>query len=139
MPNLVLHNILDRIRELHDRKSADYADTAEGNFYSNFQYAALVSEGFSNPVDRVFATLIGVKLARLQELTKPGRDKPNNESVMDSRMDLATYAAIWLAYHESEDIRTRSWEPPRKSRNRRRETGIRRSNNENPVLEPEHQ
>jgi hypothetical protein len=58
-----------------------------------------VVQGFHLPIDQVFAALIGVKLARLQELTQPGR-VPNNESVQDTRRDLANYALIWASYYE---------------------------------------
>lgn len=81
------------MEDLHERKNHDYA--SDGNPYSNFEYAAMVSKDFTDPVDRVFATLIGVKLARLQELTK-GK-VPNNESVNDTYLDLANYAAIWAS------------------------------------------
>jgi hypothetical protein len=80
---------------LHDRKNADYA--SDGNPYSNFEQAAHVVDGFSG-VDAVFAALIGVKLARLRELTSAGKT-PNNESIDDTRTDLAMYAALWASYY----------------------------------------
>lgn len=89
--------LVETLRELHDRKVADYAHS--GNPYSNFESAADLVAGFSNPIDQVFATLIGVKLARLKELTRPGRT-PQNESVQDTRRDLANYALIWASYYE---------------------------------------
>lgn len=85
--------LLREMEALHEKKNHDYA--TDGNPYSNFEYAAQVSAGFTDPVDRVFATLIGVKLARLQELTK-GK-VPNNESINDTYLDLANYAAIWAS------------------------------------------
>jgi hypothetical protein len=89
--------LLETMRELHDRKVQDYASST--NPYSNFERAASVVEGFHLPIDQVFAALIGVKLARLAELTQPGRT-PNNESVQDTRRDLANYATIWASYYE---------------------------------------
>lgn len=89
--------LVDALRELHDRKSHDYA-RAE-NPYSNFEYAGLVSERFTDPVDRVFVTQLAIKLARLAELTAAGKT-PNNESVQDTRRDLANYALIWASYYE---------------------------------------
>jgi hypothetical protein len=91
------HALTEALAELHDRKVQDYAST--GDPYSNFKSAADVVAGFSNPLDQVFAALIGVKLARLRELTQPGRT-PNNESVQDTRRDLANYALIWASYYE---------------------------------------
>lgn len=87
--------VLARMKALHDRKSGDYASDA--NRYSNFEFAAALSAQFSDPIDCVFATLIGVKMARLIELTQPGRT-PNNESLEDTRIDLANYAALWASY-----------------------------------------
>jgi len=88
--------ILDKMREIHDKKSQDYAK--DDNVYSNFEFAALVSDIFTDPVDRVFATMIAIKLARLAELGK-GKS-PKNESVEDSHLDLATYCTIWAAYRK---------------------------------------
>ena len=90
------HAVIDRITALHDRKSHDYAQV--GNPYSNFEYAATVASRFHDPVDRVFATMIGIKLARIAEL-KSGKI-PNNESLRDSYDDLANYSALWASYQE---------------------------------------
>jgi hypothetical protein len=89
--------LLTTLRELHDAKSHDYAQDA--NSYSNFEYAATVAERFTDPVDRVFATLIGIKLARLAELTGAGKT-PKNEALQDTRRDLANYSLIWCSYTE---------------------------------------
>lgn len=91
MANPKFHNLLKQMAEMHDKKSADYASSA--NYYSNFESAA-ADAGIT--VDEVFATLIGIKLARLRELR--GKE-PNNESVQDSRLDLAVYASLWASYH----------------------------------------
>lgn len=88
---------LARMAEIHNRKSHDYA-TAE-NPYSNFEYAAQVAREFTDPMDRVFATMIGIKLARIAELTSAGKD-PQNESIRDTFDDLATYAALWASYED---------------------------------------
>jgi hypothetical protein len=85
--------LLDEMRELHDKKNHDYA--SDGDPFSNFKFAALVADGFRGK-DAVYAVLIGVKLARLKELTANGK-KPNNESIDDTRRDLAMYATLWAA------------------------------------------
>ncbi len=95
MRNPKFSDLLDEMAGLHDRKNADYAQ--DGNPYSNFEQAADVARGFSG-VDAVFASLIGVKLARLRELTSAGKT-PNNESIADTRTDLAMYAALWASYY----------------------------------------
>ena len=96
--------LLDRMRDIHDRKNADYA--SGDNPYSNFEEAAR-SAGVS--VDTVFAVLIGIKQARIKELTT--KDKtPNNESLQDSRLDMAVYAALRASYfEETVDAFHRSW------------------------------
>ena len=38
-----------------------------------------------------------VKIARLSELRGKGKT-PNNESIADTHLDLATYATIWGSY-----------------------------------------
>ena len=83
--------LLKQMQETHDRKNEDYATA--GNPYSNFQLAATIA-GCS--VDTVFRVLIGVKLARLDELLK-GK-VPRNESIDDSLLDLAVYSALWASY-----------------------------------------
>jgi hypothetical protein len=86
--------LLHEMRELHQKKNDDYAQ--EGSPFSNFEEAASVAEGFTG-TDAVFATLIGIKLARLRELTR-AKKTPNNESIADTRKDLAMYAALWAAH-----------------------------------------
>lgn len=87
--------LLKRMQETHDKKSHDYAQ--DSNVFSNFEYAAKVSEPFKDPVDRVFATMIGIKLARLAELLN-GKT-PKNESVEDTFLDGPNYFAIWGSMH----------------------------------------
>jgi hypothetical protein len=117
MRNPVFGAFLAEMSSLHEAKNHDYAN--DGNPYSNFEQAAEVAAGFSG-VDAVFAVLIGVKLARLRELTAAGKT-PNNESIADTRKDLAMYAALWATYHRAEappdaprlsydDVRLASWE-----------------------------
>lgn len=92
--NPKFHAALKKMAEIHDKKSADYA--TDKNRYSNFEEAAATA---GVTVDDVFATLIGIKLARLKELLKSGKT-PANESVQDTRLDLAVYSVLWLSYHE---------------------------------------
>jgi hypothetical protein len=98
MPNPKFHAILKKMADMHDKKSADYA--TDSNYYSNFENAA-VSAG--TPVDAVFRTMIGIKLARLAELQGKGKT-PKNESVMDSLIDLAVYATLYASYYEPAEL-----------------------------------
>ncbi len=92
--NPIHSEILDKCKELHEKKSHDYA--ADDNPFSNFEYAARVSEIFTDPVDRVFATIIAIKFARLAELRK-GKT-PKNEPLEDTCVDKTNYVAIWASY-----------------------------------------
>jgi hypothetical protein len=99
MINPKFHKLLNKMAEVHDRKNHDYA--YGGNPYSNFEEAAATA-GLG--VDTVFAVLIGIKLSRLNALTKEGKE-PNNESIQDTREDLAVYSALWASYYEkAEDV-----------------------------------
>ena len=95
MSNPKFDGLLADMKAMHDRKSNDYASDA--NRYSNFERAGAVAVGFTDPVDIAFAVLIGVKIARLAELKGKGKT-PNNESVADTQLDLAVYAALWASY-----------------------------------------
>ena len=77
--------------DIHNRKNQDYAEA--GNPYSNFEFSAKIA---GTSVDTVFRTLIGVKLARLDELLK-GKTA-QFESIADTQLDLANYAALWASY-----------------------------------------
>lgn len=94
MSNPRFQMLLHEMQELHDKKAHDYA--ADTNPYSNFEFAASVAQGFTGE-DAVFATMIGIKLARLKELRGKGKTA-NNESANDSLRDLAMYAALWCSY-----------------------------------------
>lgn len=95
------------------RKNHDYAGD-EGTYF-NFEYAAMVAEPFSG-VDKVFATMLGIKLARMAVIKK-GR-KPKNESLNDSHKDLATYTAIWWTYLNEQEKKN--------ERGRRIRSGVRK-------------
>jgi hypothetical protein len=87
--------LLEEIKILHEKKNDDY--TTNGTF-ENFERMAEISSWFRNEIDKSFANLVAVKLARLGSLL--GRNKvPNNESIIDSFKDITTYCALWAAYH----------------------------------------
>ena len=90
--------LLAEMQAMHDRKNEDYASAA--NPYSNFEQAGALAALFSDAVDIAFATLIGVKLARLGELKGKGKT-PKNEAVEDTFLDLAVYASLWGSYYKN--------------------------------------
>lgn len=91
MPNPRFEAALRRMQATHDAKSHDYA--REDNPYANFDFAAELAARFTSPMDAVFATMVGIKLARLGELTS-GKT-PKHESIDDSFLDLANYVVLW--------------------------------------------
>ena len=92
--NTKFHKALQKMKEVHDKKSADYAN--DNRRYSNFEYAAKFA---GVTVDQVFAVLIGVKEARLLELESSGKT-PLNEAIEDTRLDAAVYAVLRYSYHQ---------------------------------------
>ena len=90
--NPAFDQVLQQMRDLHQRKNHDYA--ADANPFSNFEEAAAFA---GTDVDTVFRVMIGIKVARLKELQGKGKT-PNNESIEDSQMDLVMYGALQRAY-----------------------------------------
>lgn len=88
MRNPKFNKLLDQMREIHERKNTDYAN--ESDPYSNFTFSAKFA-GVSQL--QVYAVLLGVKMARLQELLGKGK-VPKNESINDTLLDFSTYAAL---------------------------------------------
>lgn len=89
--------LLEECQAIHDKKNADYSN--DENPFSNFDFAASLMAIFKQPIDQVFACMIGIKIARLAEL-RNGKT-PNNESIRDSYIDLTNYAGLWGAYWDS--------------------------------------
>lgn len=89
-----LADVLDQVMDMHLRKAQDYA-TADNPFVNFEDVAAAVG----TDVDTVFRQFIAVKLARLKNLLTAGKT-PNNESIDDTKLDLAVYALLYVAYAE---------------------------------------
>ena len=90
----------DEMKELFAKKNADYAGSA--GTYANVARAAIIASWFEDETDKVFATMLGIKLARLATLKRAGKT-PNFESVQDTHADFKTYAAIWEAWEIDRD------------------------------------
>lgn len=90
--------IFDDLYALVEGKSQDYADTA--NVFSNFEGAARLT-GLTIP--QVFHVLLGIKMERLRQIAS-GKEM-NFESAEDTLMDLANYAALWLAWERFSNAR----------------------------------
>lgn len=89
-----VERILGQIYEIHAKKNSDYA--AKGSPFENFERSAELMSWFSRDEDLPFVCLIGTKLARIATL-RSKTDKPNNESLEDSLLDLSTYCILWYA------------------------------------------
>lgn len=87
-------HILDMGRKLMKLKGEDYTNDVISNQHENFERAAVIASWFIDEQDKVFAILIGIKLARLSSLLRPGKI-PNNESVLDTFVDMCNYSALW--------------------------------------------
>lgn len=93
------HPVLAIFAEMEETvrsKAQDYADM--GNVFSNFEGSAKLS---NVSVEQTFQVLIGVKVERLRQLTS-GKEA-NHESIEDTLIDLANYAALWLAYRRTKE------------------------------------
>lgn len=89
-------SVLVDIIRMNRRKRADYA--ADADIFSNFRDTAsmLGLSGFGEQESALFNIL--QKIARLKSLRANGRmDNPNNESAVDTVLDLAVYSVIYLA------------------------------------------
>lgn len=112
---LEVMQMLHKIRYIHEKKNDDYASSKSP--YENFERSAILAEWFNNPKDKSFTVLIGTKLARLSTLLNKqyaanlagvNQVNPNNESIEDSFLDLATYCILWASYHQSTKVVTNS-------------------------------
>src|SRR3954471_15957747 len=83
----------DKLKELHIRKNQDYTGKSEDSFF-NFRVASQLTRIFKMNDDKVYSTMVGIKLGRLAALLN-SEARPNHESVLDSFDDLIVYAAIW--------------------------------------------
>lgn len=86
------NKVLMEMAAVHQKKNHDYASTADP--LSNF---ILQAELTGQSVDMVFFNAIAIKAARLKELVGKGKS-PKNESVNDTILDMANYAALWKSY-----------------------------------------
>lgn len=92
----VVRGILQRGMDLLDVKGHDYA--GDDSAFINFTLTGLVlshavRRGLQQE-DLAFVSFIATKLARLIELRGSGKT-PKNETIEDTCMDLANYAALW--------------------------------------------
>lgn len=100
-PSKEFLDLVGRMTETHVKKNQDYSGNNDAFF--NFDFAAQLVSNFKSPIDQVFVSLIGVKLARLSVLLS-GDLHPVNESIDDSFLDGTNYFALWGA-RRSRDLK----------------------------------
>jgi Nucleotide modification associated domain 1 len=74
-------------------KNEDY--TEGSSRHQNFERSEEIIGWYKNDIDKVYVTLISTKLARLAVLLNKEGNKPVNESIEDSFVDLVNYCALW--------------------------------------------
>lgn len=84
--------IFDKCKQLALKKRADYTSTSDT--HENFKRSGEIASWFKSDIDKPYAVLIGIKLARLGSLLSKGTD-PNFESIEDNFIDLVNYMALW--------------------------------------------
>jgi len=105
MPIPEVIQLLEKIKTIHEKKNQDYA--APGKDFENFERSAEIASWFDKEIDKAFTILIGTKLARLATLLNAdnaGLAKPNNESIDDSFLDLATYCILWGSNYQRRNL-----------------------------------
>lgn len=80
-------------------KAIDYTSVGR---YQNFERQSEIVSWFNNDIDKCFAGLVAVKLARLAALLDGRQDTPNHESITDTFIDLINYSALWGGYRTGE-------------------------------------
>ncbi len=95
----IFYALLDKMADVHDRKSHDYASNSDPS--GNYHFAGKMSQLFKNPDDAGFIGRIGEKLYRLANLENPTAEgiykQPRNESVEDTEDDLCVIMVLWMA------------------------------------------
>ncbi|HEY6018847.1 MAG TPA: hypothetical protein VIY48_02850 [Candidatus Paceibacterota bacterium] len=86
-------------KALAETLSSKNSDYAPGGEFSNFEKAAEVVG--TDPL-YVITTQVAIKMTRIESILKVD-DQPNNESLVDSFLDLAGYAIIAHAYMSASD------------------------------------
>lgn len=94
--------IINRSIEIHQKKNDDYTS---GDVDENFNRMTEIQSWFKNDIDKTFATMIAVKLARLATLLNKSTS-PNFESIEDTFVDLVTYAGLWGGNYKRRKLNT---------------------------------
>ena len=95
--NYRFYEILDVIKELHDKKRHDYG--ANEDIFANFRLSELSGiSAWQGSVVRM-----GDKYARISNFIKKGEFKFKEEGIKDTLMDMAIYSLITMILFEEEE------------------------------------
>lgn len=83
----------DRGLALMEKKSHDYS--SDENPFQNFEIQSVIA-GVS--IEKTFLMSMGIKIARLRELTEPDKIALVNESLEDTLLDFCNYASLMAGY-----------------------------------------
>lgn len=96
-----VNDTLDKLKRLHVTKNQDYSGGHEPFF--NFDFAEYFSSLFKHTKDKVYAVIVGIKLARLSIVLQRS---PNHESVEDTFDDIILYTTIWKSDYVSRKVKS---------------------------------
>lgn len=80
--------LLNKCLQLLATKNSDYSETQDA--FANFKLAAQIA---GIPTEQTLLTLLGMKFARLHQLTAKGK-QPKHESVEDTLVDIINYTLL---------------------------------------------
>jgi|TARA_R110000803_G_scaffold183538_1_gene245873 hypothetical protein len=98
------YEILDVIKELHDKKRHDYG--ANEDIFANFR----LSELSGVPAWQGSVIRMGDKYARISNFIKKGEFKFKEEGIKDTLMDMAIYSLITMILFEEEEEKDKEHE-----------------------------
>ena len=98
------YEILDLIKELHDKKRHDYG--ANEDIFANFR----LSELSGIPAWQGAVVRMGDKYARMSNFIKKGEFKFKEENIKDTLMDMAIYSLITMILFEESEMKDKTVE-----------------------------
>ncbi len=91
----IFYDLLDKMAEIHDKKSHDYASNNDP--YGNYYFAGQLSQLFASSYkDAGFVGRLAEKLYRLANLESNSKI-PQNESVEDTEIDICVIVILWMS------------------------------------------
>jgi hypothetical protein len=93
------YEILEQIKELHDKKRHDYG--ANEDIFANFR----LSELSGIPAWQGSVVRMGDKYARMSNFIKKGEFKFKEENIKDTLMDMAIYSLITMILFEEAEMK----------------------------------